>query len=90
MKTFRVAGHVRQLIAISSAMLVNVVCAAGVAEELTDSEFQRLHRRLRPGADERWRTIPWKIALLDAQRVATKEKKPLFIWAMDGHPLGCT
>lgn len=58
--------------------------------ELNDEEFQRLHEQLRPAVDEPWRTIPWKISLLDAQRTAAKEQKPIFIWAMDGHPLGCT
>jgi len=28
--------------------------------------------------------------VLDAQAAATREGKPIFIWAMDGHPLGCT
>jgi len=58
--------------------------------ELTDSEFRRLHRQLQPSDDEAWRTIPWKINLLDAQAAAAQEGKPIFIWAMDGHPLGCT
>ena len=40
------------------------------------------------GALEGW--IPWKISLREAQRAAVSEKKPIFIWAMDGHPLGCT
>ena len=61
-----------------------------LAGELTPAEFRRLHEQLQPAADEPWRTIPWKIALLDAQRTAAREKKPIFIWAMDGHPLGCT
>ena len=56
----------------------------------TEAEFRRLHERLQPASDEPWRTIPWKIALLDAQRAAVKQNKPIFIWAMDGHPLGCT
>ncbi len=60
------------------------------AGELTDAEFRRLHALLQPAPDEPWRTIPWKIGLLDAQREAVREKKPIFIWAMDGHPLGCT
>ena len=29
-------------------------------------------------------------AVLNAQQIAAKEDKPIFIWAMDGHPLGCT
>jgi len=28
--------------------------------------------------------------VLDAQAAAAREGKPIFIWAMDGHPLGCT
>ena len=77
----------------SSTVWVVVILSltAGAARgELTQSEFERLHREVRPGAKEPWRTIPWKISLLDAQRLAAKEKKPIFIWAMDGHPLGCT
>ena len=60
------------------------------AQELSDAKCRELHTELRPAADEPWRTIPWKIGLLDAQRTAATEGKPIFIWAMDGHQLGCT
>jgi len=40
--------------------------------------------------DQPWRTVPWELDLLAAQHRAVEEGKPLFIWAMDGHPLGCT
>jgi hypothetical protein len=56
---------------------------------LTLEEFDKLHRELRPDKDEAWRTIPWKTSLLEAQAEAGRDKKPIFIWAMDGHPLGC-
>lgn len=59
-------------------------------ETLEQAEFEKLHKMLKPSADEPWRTIPWRISLLDAQRVAAQQQKPIFIWAMDGHPLGCT
>ena len=78
----------KNVVAILSLALVAEGSTLG--GELTDAEFRRLHKLLRPTADELWRTIPWKIALLDAQRIAAQEKKPIFIWAMDGHPLGCT
>ena len=61
-----------------------------LAEPLTDAKFDELLKVLQPPRNEAWRTIPWKISLLDAQRIAAKENKPIFIWAMDGHPLGCT
>ena len=66
-----------------------LICSA-VSAQLTEKEFRTLHEQLKPAADEPWRTIPWKISLLDAQRIAAEQKKPIFIWAMDGHPLGCT
>ena len=72
--------------AVSQVSLPHTLCAG----ELTEVEFRRLYRQLQPAPDEPWRTIPWKIALLNAQQTAAKEKKPIFIWAMDGHPLGCT
>ena len=75
------------LCAVLMGAMLPVASSAG---ELTEAEFRRLHEQLQPAPDEPWRTIPWKIALLDAQRTAAKEKKPIFIWAMDGHPLGCT
>ena len=61
-----------------------------LAAELDDQSFEKLHRQLQVSKKEPWQTIPWKIALLDAQRKAAAEGKPIFIWAMDGHPLGCT
>jgi hypothetical protein len=57
---------------------------------LTEAEFQKLHRELQPNPKAPWRTIPWKTSVLDAQAAAAREGKPIFIWAMDGHPLGCT
>ena len=71
-------------------LLIATSVASVSAADLTEAEFERLHEQLRPESDEPWRTIPWKIDLLAAQRTAVAEQKPIFIWAMDGHPLGCT
>lgn len=64
--------------------------ATVMGESLTDAKYDELRNLLQPAEDEPWRTIPWKITLLEAQRLAARETKPIFIWAMDGHPLGCT
>lgn len=69
-------------------ILSSVVLALSSA--LTTAEFDTLHQQLQPSGEEVWRSIPWKISMLDAQAAAVREKKPIFIWAMDGHPLGCT
>lgn len=59
-------------------------------QELTTEKCDTLLAELQPKSDALWRTIPWKTSLLEAQKAATEENKPIFIWAMDGHPLGCT
>ena len=56
---------------------------------LTLEEFNKLHKEVRPPKDEVWRTIPWKLSLVEAQRLAATEQKPIFLWAMAGNPLAC-
>ena len=58
--------------------------------QLDQADFEKLHADLQPDTTEPWRQIPWTISVLGAQRIAAAEGKPIFIWAMDGHPLGCT
>jgi len=69
--------------------LVSVGAIAQDDEKLDDATFKKLHAELQPG-DEAWRSIPWRTSLLQAQQDAAEEGKLIFIWAMDGHPLGCT
>ena len=46
---------------------------------------------LRPRSEElRWQAIPWETDLWVARRRAVAEQKPIFLWAMNGNPLGCT
>jgi hypothetical protein len=56
---------------------------------LTLEEFNKLHKEVRPPKDEVWRTIPWKLSLLEAQRLAATKQQPIFLWAMAGNPLAC-
>ena len=58
--------------------------------ELDSKEFTRLIELLTPESSKPWRSIPWKLSVLEGQQAAAKSGKPIFIWAMDGHPLGCT
>ena len=47
---------------------------------------------LQPDASEMvWKdSIPWRTDLWQARREAAEAGKPIFLWEMDGHPLGCT
>ncbi len=44
-----------------------------------------------PAKDElAWLAIPWETDLTVARRKAATAGRPIFLWEMDGHPLGCT
>ena len=61
----------------------------GGLDPLTRNEFRRLHGELQPEAQD-WQRIPWRLDLLAARREARELARPLFLWSMNGHPLGCT
>ncbi len=82
--------HRMSCLLLFAAIVQTALPARLSAAKLDDGEFKKLHAMLQPSPDEPWRMIPWQIKLLDAQQIAAKESKPIFIWAMDGHPLGCT
>ena len=53
--------------------------------------FKQLHTLIKPApAEEKWAQIPWMASLWDARKKAAAEGKPILLWEMDGHPLGCT
>ena len=58
---------------------------------LAPENFSALRDRILPTpAEEEWRRIPWRASLLDAAREARRLDRPILLWAMNGHPLGCT
>ncbi len=64
--------------------------AFGVDPIMT-AEFEQLHSLIKPKASEgKWLEIPWLTSLWEARRKAASEGKPILLWEMDGHPLGCT
>ena len=54
------------------------------------AEFARLHAAIKPRPEElRWTEIPWEADLWVARERAREAGKPIFMWAMNGNPLGC-
>jgi hypothetical protein len=41
-------------------------------------------------AEEKWLQIPWRTNLVAARAEAQQLGKPMFLWIMNGSPLGCT
>ena len=68
------------------------IAVAGVAfaqdPGTSSKEFTTLHAQL--CKKEKWETVPWKTDFYDAQAASIQDRRPIFIWAMDGQTLGCT
>ena len=63
----------------------------GAAQALTPAQFKSLHTLIKPqSAEAKWTQIPWLTSLWEARQRAAAQGKPILLWEMDGHPLGCT
>jgi hypothetical protein len=60
-------------------------------EPLSSGDCKHIRNLVRPDPDEeKWSQIPWLSSLWEARKQAAVEGKPILLWEMDGHPLGCT
>ncbi len=65
--------------------------AASLPAAAPEGDWKSVHAMVVPApAETGWRSIPWRTDLWEARREAARAGKPLFLWEMDGHPLGCT
>lgn len=58
--------------------------------EGTSSHEQCVAAMLPSAEEERWLETEWRTDLLRARREANATGRPMFMWLMDGNPLGCT
>jgi len=76
------------------ALVMFVLLATPVVEPATPAvtveNVSALERLIAPPAEEmRYASIGWRQTLWDAAKEAQKVDKPILLWAMNGHPLGC-
>jgi hypothetical protein len=75
-------------------LAVSGFAAAGLvqsAEPIAADQVGPLRALIKPSAGEdKWAEIPWGTDLWQARKQGAKEGKPILLWEMDGHPLGCT
>lgn len=66
------------------------VLTSASAVNANDDALAKLLKEIRPQpGEDAFDAIPWQISLWDARVKAAKEGKPILLWEMDGHPLGC-
>jgi hypothetical protein len=81
----------RRWLAVPALLLTATAAQAEPAKAtLTDVEYASALKSIRPAAGEdRFAQIPWVTSLWEGRQRAAKEGKPILLWEMDGHPLGC-
>ena len=58
---------------------------------LNDASFPVWRDRIRATESElEWQNLPWTTSFHEGLRRAGDEGKPLLLWVMNGHPMGCT
>jgi hypothetical protein len=68
-----------------------LISNARAAEPIKPADFADLHKLIQPTAEESvWLSVNWSTDLWQAREKAATEGKPILLWEMDGHPLGCT
>ena len=82
----------RQLL---TALVVGLAAAAGgLAEEpelLTEGTYAQVRDHVLPSAEElAFRERGWRPTFWEAVVEAQRRRTPILLWAMNGHPLGCT
>jgi hypothetical protein len=78
------------VVAFGVHKLTSPTVTAVAAAPLPEPQFRELLTTIRPQpGEDLFDSIPWQTSLWDARTLAAKEGKPILLWEMDGHPLGC-
>ena len=64
---------------------------ADQAASLNGENFSEWRDRIRATESELvWQNLPWATSYHEGLRQAAAKNKPLLLWVMNGHPMGCT
>lgn len=60
------------------------------AQELRGRTLEQWRAVIEPTREElAWTAIPWRASFWSALVEAQTSERPILLWAMNGHPLGC-
>jgi len=76
---------------VLSAIAVGLASQLALAQELREATFDRWADYIRPDEQEScFLDIQWRDGLATGVEESFEHRKPILLWAMNGHPLGCT
>jgi hypothetical protein len=72
-------------------LVLPTTATARAADPISPEQFAAVQALVKPAeGEDKWAQIPWMTDLWAARQQAAAEGKPILLWEMDGHPLGCT
>ncbi|MCC6405867.1 MAG: hypothetical protein IT453_01785 [Planctomycetes bacterium] len=73
------------------SLLAAAVLTLSDVPSVDDRTLAEWRARIAPAENEReWSSIGWRASFWAAVEEANAAEKPILLWAMNGHPLGCT
>jgi hypothetical protein len=78
------------LIALATSLTSFTNGALPVMALKTDSLNSQIASVIPTAEEDRWLAIPWRTDIMQARLEAQRYNRPLFLWVMNGHPMGCT
>jgi hypothetical protein len=79
------------LLAMSACRLTAVAVSEPGSPTLDGVAISTWSEQLEPAAEDRaWLEIPWHASFHAGLEAADAAERPLLLWLMNGHPLGCT
>ena len=72
-------------------LLAAALAGPAAGQELRGRTLQEWRALIEPApAELAWTAIPWRASFWSALSEAQASERPVLLWAMNGHPLGCT
>lgn len=93
LRTIQILQSGAILLAMFFANANHVLCAENptVNEAFNRANIQAWKNHIMPTeAEQAWTKIPWLPDLQSGIEAAEAAGKPILLWTMNGHPLGCT
>ena len=85
----RALASLFSMLALPAALLSG--CAGTPGVRLDEDSFDAWQAHLAPFPSElAWESLPWLSSYADGVVAAQEQRRPLLLWVMNGHPLGCT
>ena len=81
------------MIKLLFAFLIIISCNKDIEQpfSLTEKTYQKWRDFIEPTeTDLAWTLIPWRTSFQKGLVESIEKQKPMLLWAMNGHPLGCT